>query len=141
VSFVAWGKDVTPHFTLENQPMGWTITDNGVYKGDVQDTNTLAIMLTYREYDNSWTDEQIYNTALKLLKTQYGKIKDLGPATVAGHATEQFEFNDLGGIIRHLYIITKQPGKVWIIEVRGRQTQLSAAEAEIELILGKLKLQ
>lgn len=140
MSFVAWGKDVPQHFTLENPPLGWTITDNGIFKGDVKDANTLAIMITYREFDNSLTDDQIYKTLLKLTKEQYGKIKDIGPSTVAGHATELFEFNDLGGIIHRLYIITQQPGKAWIVEVRGRQMQISTAEAEIGLILGKLKL-
>jgi hypothetical protein len=141
MSFVAWGKDVPQHFTLENPPMGWTITDNGAYKGDVSDSNSLAVMVIYREYAISMTSEEIFKDVQKVMSVKYGKTKDLGPATVASHATEGFEVTDLGGVIHHFYIITQQPNKAWMVEVRGRQTQLSAAEAEIGLILGKLKLQ
>jgi len=141
ISFIAFSKDVPQHFTVENPPLGWTMTDNGIYKGDVNDPNSLAILVIYREYINSTTSNETFKSAQKAISTTYGKTRDLGPATVASHATEGFEATDLGGLIHRFYIITQAPTKAWLVEVRGRQMQLAAADAEIELILGELKLQ
>jgi hypothetical protein len=141
LSLLAFGKDVPQHYTLDNPPMGWTASDQGLYKGDVNDANALAVIIQYREFNNPMTEDQMCKTINKTVSTQYGKLKDIGPASVAGHATERYEVTDLGGVIHRIYVITQTPSKVWLVEVRGRQTQVSSAEAEIELILGRLKLQ
>jgi hypothetical protein len=139
ISLIALGKDVPQHFTLENPPLGWTIADKGLYKGDVADANTLAILVAYREFNNPMEEVQMHKAIHKSVTAQYGKIKDIGPASVASHATERYEVTDLGGVIHRFYIVTQAPNKAWLLEVRGRQTQISSAEAEIGLILGKIK--
>jgi len=140
LSLVALAKDAPQHFTLENPPIGWTVADNGLYKGDVADANTLAILVSYREFNNTMESAQMHKAIHKAVIAQYGKLKDIGPTSVAGHATERYECTDLGGVIHRFYIVTQTPRKAWMVEVRGRQMQISAAEAEIGIILGKLKL-
>jgi len=140
LSVVALAKDVPQHYVLENPPLGWTTVNEGLFKGDVKDANALAILIQYREFNNALENAQMHKAVHKAIISQYGKVKDIGPASVAGHATERYEVTDLGGVIHRFYIITQSPNKAWMIEVRGRQTQISAAEAEIGLILGKIKL-
>jgi hypothetical protein len=140
LSLMAFAKDAPQHYTLENPPLGWTVSDQGIYKGDVKDANALAIIIQYREFNTPQDEDQMRKAIHKAVSSQYGKLKDIGPASVAGHATERLEVTDLGGVIHRIYVITQAPNKAWMVEVRGRQTQISSAEAEIGLILGKLKL-
>jgi hypothetical protein len=131
---------VDEHFTAGVIPIGWHVTESGLIKGMTSDDNAPAILIGFQTRDASTSAQQAMALYIKGLSKIYGKIKDMGPCSIAGGGTEGYETTDLTGTVHRFYIITSVAGKTWTVEVRAKTISIAGIEAELGNILANLKL-